>query len=393
MSERGAYDIVAKRFGELRNVRQSKNVMRSRVSLSVLLAIALAAIVVYPGVERWRERARVLERAAALDACEGSGPGGDARTVADDLSSPSLLVRVEELDGLLASWQTIGGCGAGAGSASSAGLKWIGRNVTGGLVNVQEQVSYSNIGTAPYNEYNLFVNTFVSGDLSEKWNIGTIVPFVYKYLDDPLHIGSPYTAPINYSNGGLGDISLLVTRRFGRINDTSLTGIVGLPTGKWDATYTAGGTYLNQNAQLGFGKPTAALSIDHTMDEVWGLLVVGGVGAYRGGENKLNSYRAPTASVYSYAGYFLGPIVPSLGFILSGYKGHDIDLNSQQTTPLVSLAAQAGLEWSTDWIAIMVAGTVPYKYDGIRVDESGQPRSPWGFMPWTLALGISVAPF
>ena len=121
--------------------------------------------------------------------------------------------------------------------------------------------------------------------------------------------------------------------------------------------------------------------------------MVGGVAAYRGGENKLNSYRAPTASLYGYTGYFLGPFVPSFGFVLSGYKGHDVDRNSEQMTPLVSLAAQAGLEWSCDWLALMVAGTLPYKYDGIYVDESGVARTPWGFMPWTVSFGVSAAPF
>ena len=57
------------------------------------------------------------------------------------------------------------------------------------------------------------------------------------------------------------------------------------------------------------------------------------------------------------------------------------------------MAGQAAIEWSTDWIAIMMAASLPYKYDGVRMDESGLPRSPWGFMPWTVALGISVAPF
>jgi hypothetical protein len=365
--------------------------MRRRLDISILLALTLVALAVTPSVLRWRERVRLVQRAAAIEcaAPPASASDRDARWVAFD---PNLLVRVDELEGLLASWQTIGGCGAGSGSASSAGLKWIGRNVSGGLVNVQEQASYSNIGTAPYNEYNLFLNTFVNADVGEKWNVGTIIPFVYKYLDDPLHF-APSIPAVNYSNGGIGDISLLVTRRFGRINDTSLTGILGLPTGKWDATYTTGGTYLNQNAQLGFGKPTGALVLDHTMDQVWGVAVVGAVAAYRGGENKLNSYRAPTASLYSFTGYFLGPFVPSFGLILSAYKGHDIDVNSEQTTPIVSLAAQAGIEWSTDSFAIMVAGTLPYKYDDIFVDESGQPRSPFGFMPWTLSLGVSVAPF
>ncbi|MES1208839.1 MAG: hypothetical protein ABUS79_23115, partial [Pseudomonadota bacterium] len=220
-------------------------------------------------------------------------------------------MRVGELDGLLASWQTIGGCGAGAGAASSAGLKWIGRNVTGGLFNVQEQVSYTNLGTSPYDEHNLFVNTFINADIAQKWNLGLILPLVYKYLDDPLHL-APDT--INYSNGGLGDISLLVTRRLGATNATSLTGIVGLPTGTWDATYPSGRA-LNQNAQLGYGKITGAVVVDRTLDEIWGLVVLGGVAAYRGGHNELDNYRAPTASVYAYSGYFLGPFVPSFGLV------------------------------------------------------------------------------
>jgi hypothetical protein len=362
--------------------------MRLRTNACILFATGLVVLAVQPDVVRWRERARLMDRAAQV-ADAPSPAEASAPTAAYD---PTLLVRVEELEGVLASWQTIGGCGAGAGSASGAGLKWIGRNVRGGLVNVQELASYTDIGKAPYNQHNIFLNTVVSGDLSEKWNVGTIVPFVYKYLDDPLHF-APAVPAVNYSNGGLGDISLQLTRRFGRINDTSLTGILGLPTGKWDATYTAGGTYLNQSAQLGFGKPTGALVLDHTMDQVWGLVVVGGMAAWRGGQNKLDSYRAPTAAMYSYLGYFLGPFVPSCGLILSGYKGHDVDVNAVQATPLVSLAAQAGIEWSSDWMAIMLAGTLPYKYDDIKVDESGLPRSPWGFMPWTVSLGISVAPF
>ncbi len=364
--------------------------MRSRVGFSRLLAFALIAAALYPMFGRRAESARLSERLSRISfGAPDRRDGAAAPLIAFD---PALLVRVDELEGLLASWQTIGGCGAGAGAASSAGLKWVGRNVTGGLFNVQEQVSYSNIGSTTYPEHNFFVNTFINADVTEKWNLGVIIPLVYKYLDDPLHL-APDVPAVNYSNGGLGDVSLLVTRRLGRINATSLTGIVGLPTGTWDATYTPGGTYLNQNAQLGFGKPTGALVVDQTFDQVWGVVVAGGVAAWRGGENKLNSYRAPTASLYGYTGYFLGPFVPSFGFVLSGYKGHDVDRNSEQTTPLVSLAAQAGLEWSCDWLALMVAGTLPYKYDGLYVDESGQPRTPWGFMPWTVSFGLSTAPF
>ena len=46
----------------------------------------------------------------------------------------------------LASWQTVGGCGAGASTGNAAGVKWIGRSVTGGLFGVQCQVTYTRLG-------------------------------------------------------------------------------------------------------------------------------------------------------------------------------------------------------------------------------------------------------
>src|SRR2546421_12593908 len=42
-----------------------------------------------------------------------------------------LSIRAMRLGGLLASWQTVGGCGAGG--ANGTGVKWIGRNTTGGM--------------------------------------------------------------------------------------------------------------------------------------------------------------------------------------------------------------------------------------------------------------------
>jgi hypothetical protein len=364
-------------------------------ALAVALSVALLGAAAYPTVARRYEAARVAARLRGLPASGAAAPRAAARDRDDGAApfpvDPSLLVRVAELDALLASWQTIGGCGAGAGSGSSAGLKWIGHNVTGGLFNVQEQVSYSNIGSSQYPEHSFFVNTLITRDVTEKWTAGVIVPFVYKYLGDPLHL-APSSPAVDYSNGGLGDISLLATRKLGAINSLSLTGIVGLPNGTWNASYSAG-NYLNQSAQLGFGKPTATLILDQTLDETWGLTVLGAVAAWRGGENQINNYRAPTATAYSYWGYFLGRFVPAFGLALSGFTGHDRDQNAVQNTPLVSLSANMSLEWSTDWIALLVAASIPYKYDGVTRDDSGLPRSPWGFMPWTLAFGVSVAPF
>ncbi len=174
--------------------------MRSRVVFSHLFAFAFAlvAVVFYPTIARRVESARLAQRLSRLaPGISDSRDGAAAPLIGFD---PGLLVRVDELEGLVASWQTIGGCGAGAGAASSAGLKWVGRNVTGGLFNVQEQVSYSNIGNPQYPEHNFFVNTFINADVTEKWNFGVIVPLVYKYLDDPLHL-APDVPAVNYSNG------------------------------------------------------------------------------------------------------------------------------------------------------------------------------------------------
>jgi hypothetical protein len=368
---------------------------RPSVFVPLVLAATCVAVGLLPSLSTRRELDRLTSTVNRLAATSADG----ARLANDEAIAPdpTLFVRVES-NGVaesafdqLASWQTIGGCGAGAGAGSSAGLKWIGRNVSGGLFNVQEQVSYSNIGTSAYPEHNFFVNTLITTDIGQKWVVGTLLPFVYKWFDDPMHL-APLAPAINYSNGGLGDLSLLLTRRLGDINATQLTGIVGLPTGKWNATWPSG-TYLSQGQQVGFGKANATVVLDHTMDQVWGLVVVGGAASYRGGTNKLDSYRAPTAAAYAYTGYFLGPLVPAVGLTLAGFPRHDIDLNSEQFTPLASLSANVSLEWSTDWIALLVGASIPYKYDGITKGQSGEPRSPWGFMPWTVAVGASVAPF
>ena len=354
--------------------------------LTLLAALALVAVAIAPRLAALREVARVTARVDAQ-----GDPGRENLTIeAISAPDPALLVRVHSLEPLLASWQTIGGCGAGAGSGTGGGIKWIGRNVTGGLFNVQEQASYTKLGTSTDPERDYVANTLISADLSEKWNTGVNIPLVYKYLTDPQHL-----APnaVDYSNGGLGDITLQLTRRLGSINATSLTGMVGFPTGTHDVSYAKGGLPINQTAQLGFGKYTGTLILDHTIDQVWGVMVVGGTAAWRGGKNEYDSYRAPTASVYSYAGYFWGPLVPAFGMTLSGFKGHDKDQNAVQNTPLASLSANFSLEWSTSWLAVLLAGTVPYKYDGVRKDESGNPRSPWGFMPWTVVLGLSMSPF
>jgi len=340
-------------------------------------------------------RLRASEQLPSERASSEHVPGDDASgSLAAD---PALFVRVDETGSLLASWQTIGGCGS-SGATGSAGIKWIGRGATGGLFNVQVQANYSELGSAPNKERDLFLNTLLTRDIGQKWNVGINIPFVYKYLQDPLMLATPDMPGIDYSNGGLGDVSLQATHKFGAINDTLLTLVVGLPTGTYQATFNGipypQGVPLHQQQQLGFGRVTGSLILDHTFDRIWGVMILGAVGSYRGGQNApLENYRSPSATGYYYAGYFLGPFVPAVGLSVTGFQHHDRDLSQDENSGLLVMAPNFSLEWSTDWMAVLAGVSFPYQYDGITQDANGVSRSPWGWAPWLAALGVAFSPF
>jgi hypothetical protein len=292
---------------------------------------------------------------------------------------------------LLASWQTVGGCGASSATGAGVGVKWIGRGTSGGLFNVQTMSSYNRL-LDPVDhtklEHQLFVTTLLTRDLGDAWNVGVSIPYVYKFLLNPYgEIGGRI---MDLSNGGLGDMSLQATRKFGTIRDTLVTLSVGLPTGKFDTTYKM--KPLRQHQQLGFGKLSGGLTVDHVMDKIWGLVVVGASAGYRGGENRMSNYRAPSGSAYAFTGYFLGPLVPSVGVSVTGFLGHDRDQSEEENSGLFILSPTAALEWSTDWIAVLAGFSLPYQYDGVRLRD-GMPKSPWSFGAWTMSLGITVSPF
>jgi hypothetical protein len=300
-------------------------------------------------------------------------------------ASFDLPLAVSPGESLLASWQTVGGCGSGATTGAGGGVKWIGPIVTGGSFNVLSQATYMPVANGAQQEYHLYVNNLISKDLSEKVNVGISVPVVYKYLRDP------YGLNIDLSNSGLGDVFLQSTLRLGAINNTLLTAALGLPTGKYDQTYK--NTPLKQHQQLGFGKFTGNVTLDHVMDELWGLMVVGASGAYRGGENKLSNYRAPAGSVYGYVGYYLGKVVPSFGLSVTGLTGHDRDRSQDELTGLYIATPTVSIEWGNDWIGLLAGAAFPYQYDGVRTTTEGRPRNPWGWGPYSFSLAVSIAPF
>jgi hypothetical protein len=343
-----------------------------------IAAALLGLAALYPAVSEYRARERSALRLDALDAALRQSK--TAQTPLD----PGTALRVTRLGPLLSSWETVGGCGAGSTGGTGV-VKWIGRNTTGGLFQSITQFNYIHFN----NGYNLVATEQVTRDINDQWNVGVFVPYVYKWYDNYYNL-SP---PVDLSNSGIGDINLLGTFRFGSINENSLTASFGIPTGASHATYK--GDPLTQEKQLGLGTVTAALTLDHTMDEVWGLIVLGGLAAWRGGENKYGSYRAPMASLYGYGGYFLGPFVPALGVSFSGFTKPDRDRGDEQDVPLLVMAGNASVEWSNDLVAVLLGVSLPYGLLGKKdtIEQRPGSQTVTGFQPWSLAVGVSVSPF
>ena len=272
-----------------------------------------------------------------------------------------------------ASWQSVGGCGAGS-STGIGGIKWVGRNVSGGLFNVQTQGNYTRLDDG----YAFALQNQVTAPLGERWNLGVMVPYLYKYVRDPA--GLAYLdLGFDVSNGGLGDVNLMLGRKFGPIGATTVTASLGLPTGTHDARYDASNV-LKQDRQLGAGKVSGGLLVDHVMDNIWGPVVLGGSLVYPGAENELNNFRAPSASTYAYAGYLLGPLVPALGISATYYRGQDLDRGMpSDSRPPWLVSANASIEWSTDWVAFLVGASLPYHASGLQ--------------PYTVGAGLALSPF
>jgi hypothetical protein len=275
----------------------------------------------------------------------------------------------------LASWATVAGCGAGGTTGGGGGIRWIGRNVTGGLFVLECHMTRV---TLEEGRHDYLAVTQLTTDLSDRWTVGASVPYLYKQRD-----GFP-RADLRLANRGLGDVSVLAGRRFGDIRATSVTVFATMPTGDADAHWQVGSQAapLPQDLQLGIGRPSASLVVDHTLDASWGPVVLGGSLNHRGGGNDLGNRRAPTASLYAHGGYLLGPFVPALGLTLTGAAGHDASLGQPLDNPRLTMALGGSLEWSADWFALLLGVSLPYakRGDGLALE------------PWVVGAGLAVSP-
>jgi hypothetical protein len=349
-----------------------------RGGLGVLSLGAALLVLLGPSTQRAFTAGNLRARVEMLRSGAGAAAGAAC------LPRAGLPGRAQRLGSQLASWQSVAGCGASAATGAGAGLKWVGRNVSGGLFGVQCQATYSPLLEDPLQrEHSFQLSTLISKEINDRASMGVTVPFVYKYLEDP------FQTEIDLSNSGIGDVAVQVTYRLGPIAATAVTASVALPTGTWDTQYKM--RYLRQHQQLGFGKPAGSLMVDHNMEQAWGLLVVGAMAGWRGGENELENYRAPSGTAYSHMGVYLGRFVPALGVSVTGFTAHDRDRSEDENSGLLVIAPSASIEWSTDWVALLVGGSLPYQYSGDFV-KNGVKQNPWGFGSWMVSFGASFSP-
>jgi hypothetical protein len=322
---------------------------RSLVFIAVGAACALVASL--PLLDDWRAR-RHIE--AIL---EGRDLG------LEEVREEVNLLATRHSPPLLSTWGNVGGCGVGGGAASGAAVKWVGRGVTGGIVDLQfmtTDVFYLD------GAQQLTVLGRAGTKLGHKWLLGVNAPFRYNIEK----IDRGVQAVPQYRTGhlaGLGDMGLDIGRKLGISNASLLSLAVSFPTGSYDSARAGGEVPFR--SELGSGVMGASLMFEHTVDRTWGLWIVGGSGNYGGWENQAGDRRASSLTAFSHVGFLLGPLVPSVGLSVTGklikdraqeYGGEDIP-----GQPMVLFPVNLSLEWSSDYLAVLASSSLQLSTNGL----------------------------
>ena len=190
--------------------------------------------------------------------------------------------RISRSSETLAAWHNIGGCGASGGGAAAGAGKWIGRSVSGGLVDL-EMLGNRTIGGD-------YVHTTTGLSLTghrPSWPSYTaslsmgLKSSVYEY--EGYKTASDPTSRIVRQVGGFSDMGLGINRMLGNENEHSLGLSFGLPTGRHNIKRlhrklptVDDVRWVNPFAQPGSGLYSAGMSYEFTRDRDWGLMVFGG---------------------------------------------------------------------------------------------------------------------
>jgi hypothetical protein len=347
------------------------------------MVIGLVAVSLYPLLDRHRaehDASEQVERAR-----EHTAAFGERWVVTDEW-----LLAVRERG--LASWGNIGGCGVSGAATATGGVKWVGRGVTGGLVDLQCILSQTGFEDGASQAT---FSTRLGTSIGYKWLVAATVPFRYnveEVFDGDISKGDAHLP-------GFGDISLEGTRKLGITNAHTVTLALTIPTGAHDAVRR--GVVLPQRMQLGTGVMGVSGVYEFTRDFDWGPMIFGGNVFYGGWENSINEregdFRGSGASGYVYAGYMLGPLVPSVGLNLTAkITGDRQDGFALAGQPMVMVSPTVALEWSVDWLAVLLSASMQLSlFEGSDplFGGAGNWKAVFELETWTIGLGVQASIF
>jgi hypothetical protein len=169
----------------------------------------------------------------------------------------------------LVPWQNIGGCGAGgSGGLGGGNITWIGRGVSGGLLDVQSITSVE-IGQTRRNFASMQRLSFKPTSAS---SIALSIPVLSKMAQFQPQTNLPSRTEVT---GGVGDLLLDFSRTFGSIGQYALMATLTLPTGQYDIKRgeETSPQYLSNILQLGGGVYAASIGLSYTRDFDRGILI------------------------------------------------------------------------------------------------------------------------
>lgn len=242
--------------------------MLSRIRIPGIIVSAIVCVSV--GIGTWL----FLVRCADAVCSKSSVPAGE----------------VSHLAPVLIPWQCVGGCGAGGSGGGSLGVKWVGEGVSGGLVEIEFLPTF-NFGK---NFGFLTIPPRVSFKLPRNFTLGVTMPLSSKFAEFQYRSNRPSQTEVT---GGLGDISLNLSKLFGSQGQFNFLFNLTMPTGQYDIKRGTANEFLPKNLQMGAGIYSAMIGLAFTKDVDKGLWLFDANFSYPfnmkpySGENEfLNSY-------------------------------------------------------------------------------------------------------
>ncbi|MBN1577017.1 MAG: hypothetical protein JW913_10720 [Chitinispirillaceae bacterium] len=159
-------------------------------------------------------------------------------------------------------WNSIGGCGAGgSGGGVDDGVRWIGSGVQGGLIDVEIIPRY----TIRKNFNQVTIPPRLSFKPSWTTTAAVMLPVMTKNGD--VHYLSNQT-PEYHTTGGMGDLTIDISKSLGFSGEYDLQLSLTLPTGQYDIKRGSDRSmsFLPVDFQMGSGIYTAALRLIRTFD-------------------------------------------------------------------------------------------------------------------------------